>query len=126
MRKIKFRAWDKEQKKMLSPIDCEEFTLHNIDDWNGGDHMDFMQYVGFPDKNGKEIFEGDRVKFHTFTRELGESLGVVEGEKEIIVEISIQQGSVWLQGDTEEDSGYLLLFEGTHEESFEVIGNIYE
>lgn len=56
MREIKFRAWDKEQKKMLDDVSTwtDDFT---------GMLIALMQYTGLKDKNGKEIYEGDIVKY---------------------------------------------------------------
>lgn len=67
MREIKFRAWDKNAKKMY--YGKEEF----FDDMIGFrfEHWDIntnrkdiilMQYTGIKDKKGKEIYEGDIVK----------------------------------------------------------------
>lgn len=58
MREIKFRLWDKEEKKMYTParIFADGFTLDFKSENKGGI---LMQYTGLKDKNGKEIYEGD-------------------------------------------------------------------
>ena len=149
MREIKFRAWHKDEKLMCN-IDVlnindgafligvkpeEDYLVDGGKTWviapeNGRycgiDEIELMQFTGLKDSSGVDIYEGDICKFHIFTQELGENLGVYEGEKETTVEISISEFGIWLQGDSEENSGYALWFDGIHEESFEVIGNIHE
>jgi uncharacterized phage protein (TIGR01671 family) len=131
MREIKFRAWDSFYKMIISTNDKEfnnniyEF-FKELEQDRKENNIILMQYTGLKDKNGKEIYEGDILKVHIFTQELGESLGVREGEKEFKAEICYQEMGLWLQGNTEDECGYILWFDGMHEESFEVIGNIYE
>ena len=64
MREIKFRAWDKERKKMLSAFEVVKgvlyrnasFALNSINNI-----FEVMQYTGLKDKNGKgkEMYESD-------------------------------------------------------------------
>ena len=68
-REIKFRAWDKDSKKMLiplSPVWFEENSWSDEDFAVCADNCNhvLMQFTGLHDKNGKEIYEGDvmRVK----------------------------------------------------------------
>ena len=59
MREIKFRAWDKNRKYML--IDLVPFQESRMPS-NWHKYYDVMQYTGLKDKNGKEIYEGDKVR----------------------------------------------------------------
>lgn len=60
MRPIKFRAWDKENKKMIYNPD---FVFPNYAMDENASVFVLMQYTGLKDKNGKEIYEGDIVKY---------------------------------------------------------------
>lgn len=72
-REIKFRAWHKDLKKMfkIGQITLEKGTWNfepNDRDFMGMSipfqpSFVLMQYTGLHDKNGKEIYEGDIVKY---------------------------------------------------------------
>ena len=80
-REIKFRAWHKDLKKMfkIGQITLEKGTWNfepNDRDFIGMSipfqpSFVLMQYTGLHDKNGKEIYEGDRVKIKYRDEDIG-------------------------------------------------------
>lgn len=79
-REIKFRAWDKSLRKMISPYcvnrDGSWFPSYSSFERDLEGDGPLMQYTGIKDKNGKEIFEGDIAYFLT-----------IRGEREKMVQV---------------------------------------
>jgi len=70
MRPLKFKAWDRFNKKWATPDDLDDSTRMTVintdvgfrfpDDTESG--FDFLQFTGVKDKNEKEIYEEDTLK----------------------------------------------------------------
>lgn len=135
MREIKFRAWNKENEKMIYSNETYPRSIYkfefdivsnfnfkltkmvdrfNVKDDDGENYYiecyepidaDIMQYTGIKDKNNKEIYEGDIVEFYSNV------------EDEIITEKVEYHFGIYRAGD---------YFVGKIYNKCEVIGNIYE
>ena len=129
-REIKFRAWDDEKKEMG---EVTSLNFYNEYMWVDETPMTgnrlplegtpLMQYTGLKDKNGKEIYEGDLLKYlaqypHGFQekypwKKSGRVCGPVVSE------------DGWLYADRKYKGEEMLLFKDSANE-YEIIGNIYE
>lgn len=71
-RKIKFRAYDSTTGKVSEPFDVKESWgdyLIDFDDYSTDGALDSIiweQFTGLLDRNGKEIYEGDIVKYKLY------------------------------------------------------------
>jgi uncharacterized phage protein (TIGR01671 family) len=102
MREIKFRAWDKITRKWI----FEGLTINQIASLSyyefENKDVEFMQFTGLKDKNGKEIYEGYIIN--------------VNGEN---ICITFEDGCFGVYGK----DNSCALFEL---DEFNIIGNIYE
>lgn len=139
----RYRAWLKEDKEM---VDVEEINFFNGEfDFIGdaitwmckSDDCVLMQSTGLTDKNGKEIFEGDILKFNDTWSDYcyegyvdGEITGVnyVEIEKETTCfgfgKTRIPESSLFDLMNNEHLAFKELITDTSFE--FEIIGNVWE
>lgn len=124
MREIKFRAWDKDIKTFVPMMEwIEEFknsklrylgkevvvssnSIANLFTVLTHKDIEIMQYSGLKDKNGKEIYTGDIVKYFDLLEEK-ENLGTI----------------YFSDGSFDIDNCFLLY---NKINCCEVVGNIYE
>ena len=121
MREIKFRAWDKDKKQMIykfnmtsdgQPYTWDKATIGDgiVIDEPAPLNVELMQYTGLRDKNGREVYEGDIVRFKDWWDE--EMVGEVRySEKDMAFTIV---NDFW--------DGFPIMYA----DDLEVIGNIYK
>ena len=125
-REIKYRAWLKEEEKMVN-VETMDFTDKSMQYLEKNeiidayllrrmifDDVELMQYTGIKDKNGVEIYEGDIV--------------LIRIDKTNILHktvVKFKHGT--FIADIIGDNDYIYLFHfGFNKDDFEVVGNIYE
>jgi hypothetical protein len=122
MRELKFRAWD--GKVMVGPFDIGDYEMdHESENGNftipyprgtneGYAEGDWEQFTGLLDKNGKEIWEGDIVRYED------EWPGQFR-------QYQVSYGDGWWFPLVRVEEGYNAI-DSYSANAFEVIGNIHE
>ena len=118
MRQNKFRIWDKIYKAMFQVSDISWACDGSIVYINGclADNFILMQSTGLPDRNGKEIFQGDIISFSIFDWQ--------DDDKQYTGVVTFEDGAMIIKKD---EIDYLdLSYVYYQDDEMEIIGNIHE
>ena len=123
MENIKFRAWQRDKRMMCKVRDIHFLSKQasleekeNVINTRSFKDIKLMQFTGLYDKNRKEIYEGDIIKYSAYS---DESAGIKEGIASVVWDK--EETGYYLANDYKSNLFYLI-----KDLECEVIGNIYE
>lgn len=108
--RFKFRAWDKTLFKMFEPRTLRDIAKEAPNNGVNWYQFEMMQFTGLTDKNGKEIWEGDKVSVSGYWDNSAVDF----------------LGSGWHLSKGDGCIGLDRSGDGIHPKECEVIGHIYE
>lgn len=138
MREIKFRAWDYDDCKMYNVMSYSPITFGEIKPHVGiypigeskpvtvtqiSTNFKLIEYTGLKDKDGREIFEGDVLRYldsYNWSTEYGYDFEDFLNVGRIIYDDKLARFDITNKSDISYDD---FIYEV---ENYEVIGNIYE
>lgn len=110
MRTIKFRAWNDLERKMTKDFQDDRAYLNENGELVHWAQHSLMQFTGLLDKNGKEIYEGDLLRYEDEGNIMGSGVYTVQWDEE---------DAGWGLDGSATCAGQVMRLS-------EVIGNVYE
>jgi len=134
-REIKFRAWDTKDKYWLEPehfyitgkgrpFTCQQgrYAISCRYELMGSKRYIVEFWTGLADRNGTEIFEGDKIRLSYGIPPTYDTLVIEYADDEVVADISV---SGWWMRNTRPNGCSSSLCK-TYESDIEVIGNIHQ